>query len=153
MMPTMMTWPPSSKSLPISLSCRPTTHWPPTSAMKHCVLFDREAVCCLILGEYLWCDARWEVHSWQQRSRQRWQQRCLVQSWCRVCWVKIHVTGIMYNVIEATGSISNLRECNILVRGEVGRTCQQRLCEAPYSGKWVGLSPGNESKSEMKAEI
>ena len=33
----MMTWPPSSKSLPSSLSCSPTTHWPPTSAMKHFV--------------------------------------------------------------------------------------------------------------------
>ena len=28
------TWPPSSKSLPSSLSASPTTHWPPTSANK-----------------------------------------------------------------------------------------------------------------------
>ena len=76
------TWPPSSKSLPSSLSSNPTTHWPPTSATRRCV--------CLIftirwhVDDYQWCDAQREVHSWQLKSQLQWQQRCLARSWCQV---------------------------------------------------------------------
>jgi len=35
--------------------------------------------------QLLWCGGQWEGHSWQQMSRQQWQQRRLARSWFRVC--------------------------------------------------------------------
>ena len=58
-----MTWPPSSKSLPSSLSGRPTTHWPPTSAIQSFAAWS----CGILVGYWLHtvCHSKHLICSWQ----------------------------------------------------------------------------------------